>query len=102
VDAETRTVKVQAELANPSGRFRPEMFGSIRHSHGPRSVPVVPLGAVIQTGQGAVVYRESGRGVFEKTTVTVGTPRGSYVPVLSGLRVGERVVAEGAVLLKGN
>ena len=102
VDAETRTVKVQAELANPSGRFRPEMFGSIRHSHGPRPVPVIPLGAVIQTGQGAVVYREAGKGVFEKTTVTVGTPRDGWVPVLSGLRVGERVVAEGGVLLKGN
>ena len=102
VDAETRTVKVQAELANPGGRFRPEMFGSIRHSHGPRAVPVIPLGAVIQTGQGAVVYRESGKGVFEKTAVTVGNPRERYVPVLSGLRVGERVVAEGGVLLKGN
>lgn len=102
VDAETRTVKVQAELANPGGRFRPEMFGSIRHSHGPKPVPVIPLGAVIQTGQGAVVYRETGKGVFEKTVVTVGTPRERYVPVLSGLRVGDRVVAEGGVLLKGN
>ena len=102
VDAETRTVKVQAELANPGGRFRPEMFGSIRHSHGPKPVPVIPLGAVIQTGQGAVVYRETEKGVFERIAVTVGTPRDGYVRVLSGLRAGERVVADGGVLLKGN
>jgi multidrug efflux pump subunit AcrA (membrane-fusion protein) len=78
------------------------MFGSIRHSHGPKPVPVIPPGAVIQTGQGAVVYRERGKGVFERTAVTVGTPRDGYVPVLSGLRAGERVVAEGGVLLRGN
>lgn len=30
VDPQTRTVKVHAELENSRGRFRPEMFGSIR------------------------------------------------------------------------
>jgi membrane fusion protein, heavy metal efflux system len=31
VDPQTRTVKVHAEMDNPLGRFRPEMFGSIHH-----------------------------------------------------------------------
>ena len=102
VDPETRTVKVHAELANPQGRFRPEMFGSISHSHGLRRVPVVPASAVIQGGQGPIVYREQATGVFERVKVTVEAARNGFVPVLSGLRGGERVVADGALLLGGN
>ncbi|MFB3776766.1 MAG: efflux RND transporter periplasmic adaptor subunit [Bryobacteraceae bacterium] len=99
VDAATRTVKVHAELANPNGRFLPGMFGNIFHSHGSRRVVVVPAGAVVQTGQGAIVYREVERGTFERIRVTTESPLNGVVPVLSGLRPGERVVAEGAVLL---
>src|SRR6266403_1903802 len=40
VDPQTRTVKVRAELDNPHGRFRPEMFGSIRHTEAIRIRPV--------------------------------------------------------------
>ncbi len=99
VDPDTRTVKVQAELANPAGRFRPEMFGSILHSHGSRVLPVVPAGAVVQGAQGPIIYQEKGQGVFEKTKVVVEDARDGFVPVLSGLRGGERVVVDGAVLL---
>jgi cobalt-zinc-cadmium efflux system membrane fusion protein len=99
VDAETRTVKVHAELANPGGRFRPEMFGNIIHSHGTRVVPMVPAGAVVQSDQGPIVYQEKTPGLFEKTRVTVDDPRDGFVPILTGLRGGERVVVDGAVLL---
>jgi len=101
VDAETRTVKVQAELANPGGRFRPEMFGSIRHSHGPKPVPVIPLGAVIQTARGGGLPGDWERRVREDRGHG-GNPPGEVCPGAFGLRVGDRVVAEGGVLLKGN
>ena len=102
VDAETRTVKVHTELANPQGRFRPEMFGSISHSHGLRSVPVAPANAVIQSGQGPFVYEEKSTGVFERVKVTVEAARNGFIPILSGVRPGDRVVVEGALLLGGN
>lgn len=99
VDPETRTVKVQAELANPHGRFRPEMFGNISHSHGVRKLPAVPSGAVLLNGQGAFVYRELSAGVFEKNAVKLGALIEGYYPVVEGLRPGDRVVADGALLL---
>ncbi|MCC7175729.1 MAG: efflux RND transporter periplasmic adaptor subunit [Bryobacterales bacterium] len=102
VDAETRTVKVHVELPNPQGRFRPGMFGSISHSHGLRSVPVVPAEAVVRSGGRAFVYREAGAGVFDRVEVSVDAPLNGIVPVRSGLRAGERVIADGAVLLAGN
>ena len=42
VDPQTRTVKVRADLKNPRGMFRPEMFGSIRHVESTRTMTVVP------------------------------------------------------------
>src|SRR5215470_9683061 len=32
LDAQTRTLRVHVELPNPVGRFRPEMYGTIRHA----------------------------------------------------------------------
>ena len=99
VDPETRTIKVRAELANSRGRLRPEMFCEIRHSHGFRSLPVVPADAVIQKGGGASVYVERRPGAFELVSIETGPRLDGHVPVMSGLSPGDRVVVDGAILL---
>ncbi len=101
LDPQTRTLKVHVELANPKERFRPEMFGSIRHAGAPRSVPAVPLAAVVQEYGRSVVFVEVGPGRFERRTVTTGPRSGDLVAVLAGLKADERVVVDGAMLLKG-
>jgi cobalt-zinc-cadmium efflux system membrane fusion protein len=101
VDPQTRTVKVQAELANPAGRFRPEMFGSIRHSHGSRVLPAAPASALVHWGGGPAVLVEAAAGEFQRVAVTFGEPRDGLTPILSGLKGGERIVTDGAVLLAG-
>jgi membrane fusion protein, heavy metal efflux system len=101
VDPQTRTVKVQAEIANPAGRFRPEMFARIRHSHGSRTVPVVPATAVVESGGRACVFVARGPGEFEKVTVETGEDRDGSVSVLVGVRPGDRIVLDGAMLLEG-
>jgi cobalt-zinc-cadmium efflux system membrane fusion protein len=102
VDPQTRTIKVRAELANPKGRLRPDMFGEMRHKEGFRRAPVVPAGAVIQGERQSVVYREKSTGVFEPVAVTFGKSDGDRIPILSGLSSGDRVVVDGATLLKGS
>ena len=101
VDPETRTIKVRAEMSNPHGHLRPGMFAQIRHDHGTRKLPTVPKAAVLQQEGRAVVYVERGPGEFQEVTVTVGPEGASGVAVTSGLRPGDRVVIEGAMLLKG-
>jgi multidrug efflux pump subunit AcrA (membrane-fusion protein) len=76
------------------------MFGEIRHKQGFRNVPVVPVGAVIQGDRRNIVYRENAPGVFEAVEVTFGPRDGDRVPILSGLRPGDRVVVDGAMLLR--
>jgi cobalt-zinc-cadmium efflux system membrane fusion protein len=100
VDPQTRTIKVRAELDNPKGRFRPEMFGSIRHTESTQVRPVTPVGAVIQGDGHNVVFIEKGPGRFQQTEITMGKRTGDLLPVLSGLKAGDRVVTDGAMLLK--
>lgn len=99
VDPQTRTVRVQAELENRAGRLRPEMFGNIRHAHGSRTLPSVPVSAVVQGENGASVFVAKAAGEFERVPVRTGETRGGSVPILSGLQAGQRVVVDGAVLL---
>ncbi len=100
VDPQTRTVKVQVEIANPAGRLRPEMSARIRHSHGTRALPAVPASAVVQAGGQAWVFLARGPGEFDKTVVQTGEERGGNVAVFSGVRPGLRVVIDGAMLLQ--
>lgn len=101
LDPRTRTVQVRAELANPAGRFRPEMFGRIRHSHEKRTVPVVPATAILRRGAETLIYLERGAGRFERAPVVIGPARGDRVPVLTGIKAGDRVVVDGVMLLSG-
>ncbi len=101
LDPQTRTLRVHVELPNPAGRFRPEMFGSIRHAGAMRSLPVVPLAAVVQEYGLTVVFVELTPGRFERREITIGARSGDVVAVRAGLEVDERVVVAGAMLLKG-
>lgn len=100
VDPETRTVKVQAELDNRQGRLRPEMFARIRHGHGTRQLPCVPANAVVHGGGATWVVREKDDGGFERVRVVTGEGSGGLVPILEGLKTGDRVVVEGAALMR--
>jgi cobalt-zinc-cadmium efflux system membrane fusion protein len=100
VDPQTRTIKVRAEIDNPNGRLRPEMFGTIRHTEATRVVPVVPAGAVVQGDGKTVVFVEKAPGRFRPMEVKVGDRSGDVLPVLAGLRPGDHVVVDGAMLLR--
>lgn len=60
---------------------------------------VVPVDAVVDTGPRQVVFVEVSEGVYDAVQVTVGPRAGDLVPVISGLRAGQKVVARGAFLL---
>jgi multidrug efflux pump subunit AcrA (membrane-fusion protein) len=77
------------------------MFGSIRHVGAGRSLPVVPLVAVVQEYGQTFVFVELTPGRFERRQVTLGPRSGDVVAVLAGLKADERVVVDGAMLLKG-
>ncbi|HEY1910335.1 MAG TPA: efflux RND transporter periplasmic adaptor subunit [Vicinamibacterales bacterium] len=101
VDPQTRTVKVQAEMDNREGRFRPEMYGSIHHVESTAPMTVIPYAAVVQDGNRAVVFVEQTPGQFQERTVSIGKRAGDVVRVVSGVKPGDAVVVDGVMLLKG-
>jgi cobalt-zinc-cadmium efflux system membrane fusion protein len=101
VDPQTRTVKVQAEMDNRGGRFRPEMYGSIHHVESTAKMTVIPFAAVFQDGERTVVFVEQSPGHFEERAVSIGKRAGDVVRVVSGIHPGDSVVVDGVMLLKG-
>jgi cobalt-zinc-cadmium efflux system membrane fusion protein len=102
VDSDSRTVKVRAEMPNPGGRLKPEMFGTIQLSSNTEMRPTVPSAAIISTEGRTLVWRETAKGTFEKITVTTGIQLGDRVAILSGIEAGDRVVVDGVMLLAAN
>ena len=100
VDAQTRTIKVRAEMDNSRGKLRPEMYGTIRHTDSMKTLPVVPAGAVLQGDGRTSVWVESAPGHFQPVEVKTGERAGDMLPVLSGLKAGTRIVVDGAMLLR--
>jgi len=100
LDPKTRTIKVMVELDNARGRFKPEMFGRIRHLEAKRETPALPVGAIIQDGGKNIVYVEQSKGRFEAREVITGHRSGDLVAIVSGVQPGERVVVDGVMLLR--
>jgi membrane fusion protein, heavy metal efflux system len=100
VDPQTRTIKVRAEMDNSKGKLRPEMYGTIRHTDSMRTLPVVPVGAVLQADGKTTVWMEQAPGKFRSVDVKLGERTGDNLPVLAGLKAGARIVVDGAMLLR--
>ena len=126
VDPDTRTVRARVDVRNEDGALRPGMFVRVLLSdphvvgtagagtNGAAAVDgspvpaskedpptlVVPESALQREGDGFVVFVEIGPRRYERRAVVLGDKANGRVEVLSGLAEGERVVTEGAFLLK--
>jgi cobalt-zinc-cadmium efflux system membrane fusion protein len=100
LDPNTRTLKVRGVVDNQDGALKGEMLVTVDLTQ-PSSAPaVVPEAAVLLDGETHVVYVEQARGRYERRAVVVGSAHNGVVPVLSGLRTGERVVVGSTLLLE--
>ena len=103
LNAETRTVPVRLELANPGGLLKPGMFAQLELAVGARNkVLTVPVSAVIDSGARQLLLVQVGdakEGRFEPREVKIGARSENYLEVLSGLREGEAVVTSANFLI---
>jgi len=100
LDPKTRTIKAMIDLDNTSGRLRPEMFGRITLSAATSHEPAVPIGAVVQDGARSIVCVQQAPGKFQWREVKTGNRSGNLIAITEGLSPGERVVTDGAFLLR--
>jgi membrane fusion protein, heavy metal efflux system len=100
VDPVTRTVRVRCRVSNPRGLLKPEMFARMTIiAAAKQSVPVIPASAVVGSGDISFVLVEEAPGRFRKRKVEIGHEVDGSVMIKSGLKIGERIVTKGAVLL---
>jgi Cu(I)/Ag(I) efflux system membrane fusion protein len=100
VDATTRTLKARIELANPNAELVPGMFTNLQLAGAVRAnALLVPVEAVIRTGQRSVVFTVDKAGSFHPIDVTTGLEREGEVEILTGLEKGQKVVVSGQFLV---
>jgi hypothetical protein len=99
VDPMTRTTRVRAQLENPGGQFKPDMYVNASIGIDLGEVLTVPEGAVFRTGLKDIVFVDKGQGLFEPREVSIGAKADGYDQVLAGIEVGERVVTSGNFLI---
>lgn len=100
IDPATRTVTARADVANPDGQLRPEMFAEVTLVTDEQSVLSVPRAAVQQVGSRTVVFVVRGPRRFESREVTVGQTSSEYIQVVAGITSGDEVVTQGSYALK--
>jgi cobalt-zinc-cadmium efflux system membrane fusion protein len=101
VDAQTRTAKVRFLVANPGARLKPGMFAAISlHLPDGESSLTVPTKAVFVEGGHGFAYVQSGPQDFVRREVETTATGSDRVRVVRGLQAGERIVADGVLLLR--
>lgn len=99
----SRTVQVQAQMANPQGKLRAGMYASIRVAQqNDVKVLTVPETAITYTAWGDTVFlAQEGDGgmTVKRVSITSGDRRNGRVDILRGLREGDLVVTSGQLKL---
>ena len=98
--AETRSIPVRVELANPGQKLKPAMFAQVELGVGGQ-LPVlsVPDSAVIDTGTRRMVLVQVGQGRFEPREVELGARGENFVEIIKGVKEGEQVVVAANFLI---
>jgi Cu(I)/Ag(I) efflux system membrane fusion protein len=98
--AETRTVPVRVELANPGLLIKPGMFAQVELQVAAKAKGVtVPVSAVIDSGTRQIVLVQIKEGRFEPREVKTGARSDNYIEVISGIKEGEQVVVAANFLI---
>jgi plastocyanin len=103
IDQATRTAKVRVEVVNRDRLLKLGMYVQLALSTaGSQSVVAIPAGAVQMLGDRTVVYvvDPNQQGRFVERQVALGSRSNDNVQVLSGLKPGEVIVAQGSFFVR--
>lgn len=99
IDAETRSVRMRADLPNADHALRPGMLMAIELSANERRAYAVPEESIVPLGEKNFVFVVGAEGRAERLELDTGRRTGGHVEVLAGLSGDEKVVIEGGSML---
>lgn len=98
VDERTRAITARAEFPNPGLRLKSGMLIRVGISRGQRQSASAAESAVSVQGESAfvfVVHQQGQRAMVEQRPIITGKRQQGFVEILEGVRVGDRIVADG-------
>lgn len=102
LNTKTRSVKIRMDVANKNLMLKPGMFAEARlkipHKD-LKPVLAIPSTAVLDTGRRRLAYVDLGENVFIPVEIEVGPKAAHWVPVLAGLKEGQRVAVSANYLI---
>jgi cobalt-zinc-cadmium efflux system membrane fusion protein len=100
VDPNTRRLAVRAEIDNPDGVLKPEMFASFTIvTGGESSAPGVPERAIVYEGDAARVWVVNDDDTIVLRQIQIGGTSQGMVEAVAGLTPGEKVVTSGTLFI---
>jgi membrane fusion protein, copper/silver efflux system len=97
----TRTARIRVVIPNTDRRLLHRQTASGRVAIDTPDILLVPRNAVLFTQAAPVVYVDKTAGTYEPRILKLGRSGDTSYEVLSGLNVGDKVVAQGALLIDG-
>jgi cobalt-zinc-cadmium efflux system membrane fusion protein len=102
IDPDTRSMKVRVALNNPGGVLKRQMYVHVLiQARQDNQGILIPVSAVLRDDENLpFVYVVQPDGSFARRHVTLGNRSGDRFNIMDGLRVGDRLVADGALFLQ--
>lgn len=102
VEASSQTVEAHAEIANPKGHWKPDMFVTVALKSPGIKVPLaVPRDALQpMDSQWVVFVPGEGENSLQAQVVSTGRESQDWVEITAGLKPGQRYIAKNAFLVK--
>ena len=102
LDPTTRTLQARIEATNPGERLKKDMYvtAEVRAGVIPNALAVPDAAVLRDTENMPYVYLQTGSNQLARRMVTLGESQSGKTQILSGLRVGDKVVGDGSLFLQ--
>ena len=102
INAETRSILTRVEVNNDNSELIPGSLLEVKLSFNKRDSLSVPDTSIILEGNKAYVYKISDENIANRNEINIGTRDEGFVEIISGLNIGDLVVAEGLKKVRPN
>ena len=100
IDPTTHRLAVRAEVDNPGGILKPQMFATVRiHEGDDRMSLAVPENAVVYEGEDARVWIANKDKSLGLRLIRTGRDQDGRIEALSGLKSGDLIVTSGSLFI---
>ncbi len=99
INLETRTARVRVTLPNPDLALKPGMYSTFSFAAATGPVLSVPRSSILATGERNLVFVRRPDGMLAPRDVTIGMETDERIEILSGVVLGDTVVASATFLV---